>query len=326
MRHGALDERYSRLRNLGPKSSPKWCRLGNLPFAILLIYVKVLPAHAQATVSYADLAPILVQRCVVCHSGETAAAGLRLDSYQGVLDGSARGAVVKAGSPAESELVRRLKGVSQPRMPMTGPPFLSEAEIAQFERWIAGGLQKGGPAASLAPAESRPGAGGKVTYLDVAPIFARRCAKCHAEEGQMGPAPEALRLTSYEATLAAFERARVVPGNPGASELLRRVRGQARPRMPFDGPPYLDAEEIGLIEAWIAQGARDAEGRPAPVPAGARVRLHGTLGEGWKLDGLDLAVGPDTRIDKDPEPGDYVQVRGRLDEAGNVMVERLRRR
>jgi len=75
------------------------------------------------------------------------------------------------------------------------------------------------------------------TYADVAPIFATRCAKCHAERGLMGPAPEGYRLNSYEATLSTVDRVRVVPGHPEASELVRRIRGQALPRMPFDGPP-----------------------------------------------------------------------------------------
>jgi hypothetical protein len=44
------------------------------------------------------------------------------------------------------------------------------------------------------------------------------------------------------------------------------------------------------------------------------------------LDGLDLDVGTRTRIDKAPAPGAYVEVRGRLDEAGNVRTERVRRR
>ena len=36
----------------------------------------------------------------------------------------------------------------------------------------------------------------------------------------------------------------MVPGKPEASELVRRIRGQAHPRMPFDGPPYLSDDEI----------------------------------------------------------------------------------
>jgi mono/diheme cytochrome c family protein len=284
---------------------------------------------AQAGPTYADVASMFNERCVICHSGETPPAGLRLDSLDAILKGGARGPVVKSGAPADSELLRRIKGISQPRMPMTGPPFLSETEIATVERWIATGLRAGSPAASAPPPVTpprRPKPGERVTYLHVAPIFAARCAKCHTDNGIMGAAPEGLRLTSYQSTLAASDRARVVPGNPGASELMRRVRGQARPRMPFDGPPYLDAQDTRLIEDWIAQGARNAAGESAPLPVGAEVRLHGTLNPGGRLDGLDLVIGPRTRIDKNPEPGDYVQVRGRIDQGGRVVVERLRRR
>lgn len=307
--------------------SPPW-----LPWVLGLVLI-LAPRIARSQTSdgtgYAALAPIFAQRCVMCHSGTAAPLGLRLDSFEAVQKGSNRGPVVKAGDPQASELIRRLKGSSQPRMPMTGPPFLSDGEIALFERWIAGGLTKGGtvPAQpALNAVARRPAPGEPVTYLHVAPIFATRCAKCHTGNGLMGPAPEGFKLTSHEATLASTERARVVPGRPEASELLRRIRGQALPRMPFDGPPYLDDDEIRLIEDWIAQGAPDAAGRRATVPAGAAVRLHGTLGPGWRLDRLDLVAGRRTRIDKRPANGDYVEVRGRLDADGNVEAERIRRR
>jgi mono/diheme cytochrome c family protein len=283
-------------------------------------------ARSQADPTYADVAAILATKCVMCHSGQTPAAGLRLDSLEAVLEGGAKGPVVKSGAPAESELVRRIKGISQPRMPMTGPPYLSDAEIAALERWVAGGLPAGAPLPQTVTAPRRPKPGEQVTYLHVAPIFAARCAKCHADNGLMGAPPEGFRLTSYESTLATSDRARVVPRHPGASELLRRIRGQARPRMPLDGPPYLDRDDTQLIEDWIAQGARNAQGAAAPVPAGAAVRLHGTLDPGGRLDGLDLLLGQRTRVDRRPAPGAYVQVRGRLDPAGRVVVERLRPR
>ena len=297
--------------------------------AVAFLLATPATGHSQASLTYADVAKIFVQKCVMCHSGQTPPLGLRLDTLDSVLKGSAKGPVVKSGAPADSELVRRIKGISQPRMPMTGPPFLSDRETATIERWVAGGLQPGGPVAAVPPAAmapQRPRPGEKVTYLHVAPVFAARCAKCHTDNGLMGPAPEGYRLTSYESTLTASDRARVVPGNPNASELVRRIRGQARPRMPFDGPPYLDREEIRLIEDWITQGARNAEGAPARIPAGAAVRLHGTLDPGGRLDGLELILGPRTRVDKNPAPGAYVQVRGRLDEAGRIVVERLRPR
>ena len=45
-----------------------------------------------------------------------------------------------AGDPAGSELIKRLKGTSLPRMPMNGPPYLADKDVALFERWIREGL------------------------------------------------------------------------------------------------------------------------------------------------------------------------------------------
>lgn len=287
----------------------------------------VAPVGAQdaGVVDYADLAPILAERCVLCHRGDAAPAGLRLDSLEALLAGGENGPVVRAGDPEGSELIRRLRGRSQPRMPLTGPPFLSDAQIARFERWVAAGLPAGEapspPSAPPLPTPDEP-----VTYARVAPVLASHCARCHAPRGLMGEPPEGLDLTSHATTLAGGERVVVVPGHPLASELLRRVRGQARPRMPYDGPPYLSEEETRLLERWIAQGARDARGRAAAIPTGARVRLHGRLDGRWSLDGLPLEVGPGTRIDDAPGAGDRVRVRGRLRHDGGIAVERLGRR
>jgi len=291
-----------------------------------ILSARSLPA---ASATYGELRPLLAQHCLACHSGESAPLGLRLDSYDGILKGSGNGAVVKSGNAADSELIRRIKGSSQPRMPMTGPPFLSDSEIMLFERWVESGLKRGESdtaAIHSQLAAQRPAPGEAVTFQHVAPILAARCAKCHTENGLMGPAPEGYRLTSYPSVLAIADRVRVVPGRVEASELVRRIRGQARPRMPLDGPPYLSSEEIRLIEDWVRQGARNAEAQAAHIPAGSAVRLHGRLDSGWQLDGLALTVDARTRLDKMPGPGDEVQVRGRLDEAGNVRAERIRRR
>ena len=280
-------------------------------------------------VTYAEVGSIFNARCVMCHMGENAPLGLRLDSMDGLLKGSQKGPVVRAGDPAGSELVRRIKGITQPRMPLTGPPFLSDEEIALIERWVASGLKAGAATAATLPTPAkppRPAPGEAVTYAHVVPIFATRCAKCHTEQGLMGPAPEGYRLTSYEATLASADRVRVVPRNPDASELVRRIRGQSRPRMPFDGPPYLSDDDISLITEWIKQGARSTDGKPARIPTGARLRLLGTLTGQWRLDALNLVVTASTRIDKAPHTGDFVEMRGRLREDGAVVVERLRRR
>jgi mono/diheme cytochrome c family protein len=297
-------------------------------FFLLLLPLCSAASGQAVAVSYTDVAPILQARCVVCHSGPTAPMKLELDSLQNLLKGSRNGAIVQAGDAQASELIKRVKGLSLPRMPMSGPPFLTEPEIELLERWVASGLNPGSAegVGEVAAAPSRPQAGEVITYTHVAPIFARRCSKCHSANGLLDKPPEGYELTSYQATLSGAERVEVVPGVAEASELVRRIRGDAEPRMPYDGPPYLSDEDIALIVQWIDQGARAANGQPAPVPIGKRVRLHGILGEGWTLDGLSLEVNPKSRIDQAVGVGRYVEVRGRLGAGGVVTVDRIRPR
>ena len=297
--------------------------------AILICLCCWIPAAGVAAPTFADIAPLFQERCVVCHSGAAAPAGLRLDSLANLQQGSANGPVALPGDPAASELVRRIRGDSQPRMPLTGPPYLSDAEIAMIEQWVAGGMAPapaGAGTVAPPPQRRRPGPGEPVAFGDVAPIFLQRCVKCHTDGGLRGAPPEGLRLGSRADILRGGDRMVVVPGVAAASELVRRIKGQSRPRMPLDGPPFLSPEEIRLISDWIAQGAADEQGNRAPVPIGARVRLEGRLEARWRLDGVPLVVGPGTRIKKDPGPGDWVEVRGTVLRGGAIGAERIRRR
>jgi mono/diheme cytochrome c family protein len=282
-----------------------------------------LAANAPAQ-DAAPVARILTERCAVCHQGEAAPLGLRLDSIDALLAGGRNGAAVKPGDPAASELMRRIRGQSLPRMPLTGPPFLSDAEASAIERWIAAGAPRAPAGAGAAPRARRArAAGDPVTYEDIQPILGARCAKCHTDNGLRGAPPEGYRLNDYANTLASADRARVVPGQPAASELVRRISGQSLPRMPFDGPPYLSAEEIALVERWVAQGARNAAGRAAGVPAGAKVRLGGTLRGENQLDDLHFEWQGRGRA---RAAAGVVELRGSVGADGRILAERIRYR
>lgn len=310
-----------------------------LVLILFLILVGATLATPQGTSSpgYDDVKLTFEDNCIMCHNGPKAPKGLRLDSYESLLKGSERGLVVKSGDPAGSELVKRIRGISTPRMPLSGPPWLDEKEIQMIEEWIRNGAQNSHTASAgeQLPGESptrqtsekrTPDRNKSVTFKDVAPIFKINCVKCHNHKGLMGQPPEGLVLASYREIMAGTERVYVVPGNPDASELVRKIRGQSLPRMPFDGPPYLTANEIALIEKWVAQGAMDEAGQRTAIPVGRRVRLHGRLTSAWSLDALKLEVGGRTEIKKRTLVGDYVEVRGMVTSRGGVDAERIRAR
>ena len=98
----------------------------------------------KATVTYADVAGIFQKSCVMCHSGAKPPKGLLLDSYARIMAGAAGEKMIVPGSPDKSELLKRIKGTSKPRMPRNGPPWLTDNETALIEKWIAGGAPEGG--------------------------------------------------------------------------------------------------------------------------------------------------------------------------------------
>jgi len=107
-------------------------------FAMLILFISEGYAQ-QGAPAFSDVDKIFQTRCDKCHSGSRPPDGLRLDSYNGVMTGAKEMKVVVKGEPAQSELVKRVKGISKPRMPKDGPPWLSESDIALIEKWIASG-------------------------------------------------------------------------------------------------------------------------------------------------------------------------------------------
>ena len=99
-------------------------------------------AQAAPAVTYADVSPIFESRCVRCHSGPKPPEALRLDSYENLMKGGKNGAVVQPGAPQKSDIVKSIKGIGKTRMPRNGPPWLSDADVALIEKWIAAGAPK----------------------------------------------------------------------------------------------------------------------------------------------------------------------------------------
>ena len=86
---------------------------------------------------------------------------------------------------------------------------------------------------------------------DVQPILSQKCHSCHGDEVQQS----GLRLDKRQNALRGGDYGPVIiPGNSAESKLIRRlVNGDGGLQMPPTGP--LSNEEIGILRAWIDQGA-----------------------------------------------------------------------
>jgi mono/diheme cytochrome c family protein len=108
----------------------------------------------------------------------------------------------------------------------------------------------------LPPASDKTG----VTYAtDIKPIFDKSCTRCHGAEKPKGK----LRLESLEGVLKGGEDGKVVrPGDSAASLLVINIAHAGDPDDYMPPPrnkaniPPLTKEQIGLIRAWVDQGAK----------------------------------------------------------------------
>jgi hypothetical protein len=112
------------------------------------------------------------------------------------------------------------------------------------------------PAADPAPGTAAGTAADTPTVnftLDIQPIFAKRCYKCHGPAENEG----GLRLHTRDTALAELDSGdfAVVPGDAKASAVLHRITStSADERMPPEDAP-LTEKEVATIRRWIEQGA-----------------------------------------------------------------------
>ncbi len=113
------------------------------PFVLACFLASLLDAQtAPQKVDYdRQVHPILAEKCFACHSQEKRSGGLSLFSYEDVLNGGRNGGTVRPGKSADSLIMLRITGETQPRMPLVGAP-LSDGEIAIIRDWIDQGARR----------------------------------------------------------------------------------------------------------------------------------------------------------------------------------------
>lgn len=112
---------------------------------------------------------------------------------------------------------------------------------------------------ATALAVALPAPAGAVDFAhEVVPILRRACTKCHSGAQRQG----GYSIDSREALLAGGDSGlpAVVPGDPGAGELLRRVTAaDPAERMPSEGEA-LPEEAVAVLRRWVLERAPWEEG------------------------------------------------------------------
>ena len=103
------------------------------------------------------------------------------------------------------------------------------------------------------------------------PLIKANCLGCHNAEKRKG----GLSLANYADVLEGGRSGTAIrPGRGHDSLLMRRLSGVVEPQMPMDETP-LEARELGIIRAWIDEGARRTlTAPPAPPPWEAPLALE----------------------------------------------------
>ncbi len=202
------------------------------------------PWRMHAATDFAtDIAPILQENCVACHSAANPQGKLVLDSLEAIQRGGASGPTFIPGKSAESSLYQRLVMDDRTlRMPFGGKALAPEL-VAVIKEWIDGMKAGGAEIAASVPVDF---------HRDIEPIFKANCYGCHA-----GAKPQSqLRLDSGAAALRGGLSGKVIiPGDAKASRLIHRVKGVGgEQRMPLRMQPLSDAQ-VAMLERWIDDGA-----------------------------------------------------------------------
>lgn len=114
-------------------------------------------AQTAAVDFAADILPVLSSRCLGCHAGDNAQAGLKIHTRADLLTGGMSGPAIIPGDASNSLLYRKITGQQGMRMPPTGPALPQDA-IDAIRAWIGQGAKYDGVLGTidrLAPMEPR---------------------------------------------------------------------------------------------------------------------------------------------------------------------------
>ncbi len=165
-----------------------------------------------------QVAPIFAAHCAGCHGATVQRSGLDLRTEESALRGGVRGPAITPGNPDKSVLLRMIKHLDDPGMPLGGDK-LPEAQIAIISRWIE----------SLQPRTVASAEGGAPVRAQGTPIT-EKDRQFWSFQKPVRPTPPAVRNRRWmrneidRFVLARLEQNQLAPSKPADPRvLLRRV-------------------------------------------------------------------------------------------------------
>ena len=169
--------------------------------------------------------------------------------------GGTHGAAVVPGNAKTSLLYKMITHEQEPAMPFKAAKLSREA-IALVELWINLGAQVPAATSPAGVAATLPGTGGsggaaeRAFVEQVRPVLQAHCFNCHGGKFKQA----GLSLQTRETLLKGSDNgAVVVPGKADESLLVKKIRHEHEPGMPYKGAKLSDAD-IGQIVAWVNAG------------------------------------------------------------------------
>ncbi|NBV23958.1 MAG: DUF1549 domain-containing protein [Proteobacteria bacterium] len=108
--------------------------------ALACLALAGVPASAAPVDFAREVRPLLVKRCLACHDTEHDKGGLRLDSREAALKGGkSKLPAIAPGTPAKSELVKRITTHDTDELMPPKGGALTSAQVELLTRWIAEG-------------------------------------------------------------------------------------------------------------------------------------------------------------------------------------------
>ncbi|MBM3795327.1 MAG: DUF1553 domain-containing protein [Acidobacteria bacterium] len=211
--------------------------------------------------------PLLEKQCQSCHAGTMRQGGLDVTTRAGLLQGGGSGAAVVPGRAQDSLLLKLISHQEQPHMPPRAAKLPAEV-AALVALWIDLGAPDDQPVAAAAvPAD------GDLLFEKVRPVLETKCLACHGGKFKQA----GLDVSTRDSLLRGSDANKqvVAPGNAAASLLVKKLRHEHEPGMPYQSAK-LPEETIAAFVAWVSAKVPYTS---ALRPAGAteqKAFLHGS--------------------------------------------------